>query len=55
VFEEILPPDQVVFVRTEGLLKKLSSRYSGPFKVVSVTKNNNYILENALKETVAMS
>jgi len=53
--EEILPPGQMIFVRTEGLLKKLSLRYSSRFKVVSVTKNNNYIVENALKETVTMS
>jgi hypothetical protein len=55
ISDEALEPGQVVFVRTEGLVKKLSPRYSGPFKVISKTKNDNYILENALKETLEMS
>jgi hypothetical protein len=55
ISDEILPQGQVVFVRTEGLVKKLSPKYSGPFKVVSVTKRNNYVLENALNETIKMA
>ena len=33
----------------DRLIKKLESKYRGPFTVVSVTKDKNYILEDVLK------
>ena len=39
-----------VYVKRMGILPKLDPRYLGPYKIVEITKNNNYILENVLKE-----
>ena len=52
---KILEPGTSVFIKNEGLLSKLSPRYSGPYKVVRHTSGGNYVLENALQELVKMS
>ena len=52
---EFLTPGTSVFVKTEGILSKLTPRYRGPFTVVEVTSKGNYILENALEERLDMS
>ena len=52
---EILEPGTSVFIKNEGILSKLSPRYSGPYKVVRHTSSGNYVLENALQELVKMS
>ena len=51
----VLVPGTSVFIKNEGIISKLSPRYSGPYKVVRVTSSGNYVLENALQELVKMS
>jgi hypothetical protein len=40
---------KVMVKNDDRLIKKLESKYRGPFTVVSVTKDKNYILEDVLK------
>jgi hypothetical protein len=52
---EFLLPGTSVFVKTEGILSKLTPRYRGPYTVTEVTSKGNYILVNALGERLDMS
>jgi hypothetical protein len=47
---EQLEVGSIVYVKTMGIQSKMAPRYRGPFKVVQVTTNGNYILENTLGE-----
>jgi hypothetical protein len=50
---ERLEPGTVVYVKTMGIQSKLAPKYRGPFRIIEVTKNGNYILENTLNERMA--
>lgn len=39
-----LKPGTIVYVKKEGILKKLEPKYGGPYEVVKCTENNNYVL-----------
>ena len=41
---------RVMIKNTDKLVKKLENRYRGPYTVIGVTKDNNYILEDVLKQ-----
>ncbi|RMZ97548.1 hypothetical protein BpHYR1_053472, partial [Brachionus plicatilis] len=43
---------KTVFLKCEGLLNKLEPRFKGPYKVSGHTKRGNYIIKNALNETL---
>jgi len=50
---EILPKGSKVYIKNENKVKKkLDPRYSGPFRVLEYTKENNYIVENLQHERV---
>ncbi len=55
VTTEILQEDTSVFIKAEGLNGKLSPRYYGPYKIVNATYRGNYIIKNALGESIKMS
>ena len=43
---ESVPVGTIVMRKAEGLLKKIDARFKGPYKVVEVTRRQNYILED---------
>ena len=52
IVEERITPGTPVYVKSQGLLTKMASRYQGPFRVVKDASGGNYILENALGEVL---
>ena len=42
-----VPNGTTVLVKNEGILQKLDARYKGPFKIIGITSNLNYELEDA--------
>ncbi|CAF0993179.1 unnamed protein product [Brachionus calyciflorus] len=45
----------IVFIKCEGLLTKLEPLYKGPYKIKGITKRGNYLVTNALGETLQES
>lgn len=52
VQEKRLEVGTQVYVKTMGIQSKLANKYKGPFTIIEVTTNGNYILENELKEVM---
>ena len=47
VVTELLEIGTRVLIKNDGIIGKLDPRYKGPYKIMRVTKNKNYILEEA--------
>ena len=47
IVKETLKIGSRVLIKNEGIIGKLEPRYKGPYKILRVSKNNNYILEDA--------
>ena len=52
VVEKRIEIGKTVFLKCEGLLNKLEPRFKGPYKVSGHSKRGNYIIKNALNETL---
>ena len=50
-----LKKDQVVYIKNEGLLTKLSPRFIGPYKIDGDATGGNYYLKNNLGERMKLS
>ena len=46
---------KVMVVNDDKLIKKLEDRYRGPYTIMDVTKNNNYVLQDLLKRRIENS
>ena len=49
---ETLPPETTVMVRKDKIIKKLDSKYHGPYQVVEQDNLNNYILKDTDGKTI---
>ena len=52
IVEDRILPGTPVYVKSQGLLTKMASRYQGPIRVVKDASGGNYILENALDKVL---
>ncbi|RNA32942.1 Transposon Ty3-G Gag-Pol [Brachionus plicatilis] len=52
IVEKRIDIGKTVFLKCKGLLNKLEPRFKGPYKVSGHTKRGNYIIKNALNETL---
>ena len=52
VVETPIPIGTKVWISIPGLHDKLHPKYRGPYTIIGLTKNDNYIVEDALKRKI---